>query len=207
MGKSLELGNKMKIGTMAKSAAAAAVFATVSAAPASAVTVTSFDDRYCGNGAEYDSCTFEDSTAAIMFNVNMRGEEEFSVRRTNPLFSTLDGSEFKFEVLRRKDGMPLTGHWTYTPGEGDPLITAMLLNVPGGGMIASDLREDGTKGGWWSPGAEKLRFINFFATASKTDSGVGESPDISAAVPLPAGGVLLLSALGAFGLLRRRRGA
>ncbi|MBV7379808.1 VPLPA-CTERM sorting domain-containing protein [Maritimibacter dapengensis] len=195
----------MKIGFMVKSAVAAAFAALVSTAPASAVTVTKFDGQHCGTGAAYNSCTFDDSTAAIMFNVNMRGTTEFSLRRANPLFASLDGSEFKFEVTHRKHGNALAGKWTYTPGEGDPIITAMLLNTPGGGMIASDLNKDGTVGGFWSPGGDKLRVINFFARV--TDTGGGSSPDISAAVPLPAGGVLLLSALGAFGILRRRRGA
>lgn len=169
----------------------ASVLVLMSVSAASAVTVSYVSAaNECGEGG-FDACTYDGSPTIIKF-----GGRGFSLDEINGLFPSIDGSEFEFTVTEKKDGVePIAGTWKYTPGAGDPAITAYAVKAGKGYNLFTNLTPDeALGGGWYTPDRKGISHITFFDT--------GMSP-----VPLPAGGLLLLGALGALGLMRRRKTA
>lgn len=106
----------------------------------------------------------------------------------NALFPTIDGSEFQITFSTDFSA----GTWTYTPGPGDPVVTAVAAK--GGPSYNFYYDADGfTTFEFATPGGQNLSHITFFDTDA-------------APIPLPAAGWLLIAGVGGLAALRRRRG-
>jgi hypothetical protein len=106
----------------------------------------------------------------------------------NQLFPTIDGSEFEITFSTDFNA----GTWTYTPGPGDPVVTAVAAK--GGSQYNFYFDADGfTSFDFAAPGSANLSHITFF----DTDHSV---------VPLPAAGWLLVAGMGGLAAMRRRKG-
>jgi len=114
-----------------KGIAAAFVLAAAGIAPAQAAYISTTEGNDCsGVLGKFPNCVvaavpakgIENDTPIIIkidFNVDgSRGETEI-----NSAYSSIDGSEFSFVFGPGGSG---TGFWTYTPGAGDPAITAFV---------------------------------------------------------------------------------
>lgn len=171
-------------------AAAAALGLTMIAMPAKAALIGTFEGNDCAGvfGANFASCTYDGSP--IIAKLDADG----SVQVNSSLFPTVTGREFSF--LELASG---TGTWTYTPGAGDPLITAYVAKGgPGFNLFSND--GDPNTGIWSTPtnGANGrpygLSHLSFYDTGTVT-------------VPEPASLALFGVGLAGLGLARRRRGA
>jgi hypothetical protein len=113
-----------------KVVAIASVLSLGAMAPAHAALIGEFDGNDCAGvfGPNFPNCFApampdegipERTPIIIKFNFNDDGS--FGDIEINPLFASIDGSEFSFTF---GDGGTGTGTWTYTPGDDDPAITA-----------------------------------------------------------------------------------
>jgi hypothetical protein len=107
-----------------KQALAVAAFGAFSSV-ASAALVDTIQGSDCAGvfGVPFSSCKIpaqydpNETPVIIKFDFNDT-TNTFSVDEINPLFPTIDGTEFTFVYV----GDAQTGTWTYTPGPGDPDI-------------------------------------------------------------------------------------
>jgi len=134
----------------------------------------------CGAGG-FSNCSFNGSPSIIKF-----GESgTLAVLDKNTNFPSIDGSEFQFTNLGTNNQ---SGTWTYTPGAGDPGITAFIVFA---GNVQNQYTGSGLTGSWTTPSNKDLSHITFFDTAI---------------VPLPAALPLLgTGLLGLWGIGRMRR--
>jgi hypothetical protein len=113
-----------------RSAAFAAILSFGGVSSASAALIGEIDGNDCAGvfGPSFPNCFApampaegipERTPIVIKFNFNDDGS--FGAIEINPLFGSIDGSEFSFDFGDDGTG---TGTWTYTPGAGDPTITA-----------------------------------------------------------------------------------
>ena len=124
-----------------KGAAIAALLSLGAMAPAHATFIATYGDdpdedgNDCAGefGRPFPNCftpvvpgTDLTERSQIIIKINFNDDGSFSLEddvEFNPLFSTIDGTEFSFTFGDDGTG---TGTWTYTPGVGDPVITAFV---------------------------------------------------------------------------------
>ena len=100
----------------------------------------------------------------------------------NPLFPTIDGSEFSFDF----DGGGATGTWTYTPGAGDPGVNFFVAKGGPDFNLFSNLG-DPLSYAWFTPdnacgNPSDLSHIAFYDT-----NGGGQVPEPTPLLLLGAG--------------------
>jgi len=115
-----------------RGAAFAAILSVGGMASANAALIGPYEGNDCAGafGPNFPNCftpivpgTDLTEASQIIIKINFNddgsyGEEDIEI---NPLFGSIDGTEFLFTFGPDGTG---TGTWTYTPGEGDPVITA-----------------------------------------------------------------------------------
>ena len=114
-----------------KSLAAALVLAAAGIAPAQAAYISTGEGNDCsGAFGTFPNCVVAaDPTngipndTPIVIKINFNDDGSFGLVEINPLYSSIDGTEFSFVFGQNGTG---TGTWTYTPGTGDPDITAFV---------------------------------------------------------------------------------
>lgn len=174
---------------------AAAVAATLglamAALPAKAALLATYEGNDCAGvfGANFNSCAYQGSPIIIKFDAD--GTAEIN----SALFPTITGREFSFTGLDSGSGT-----WTYTPGEGDPLITAYVAKGgPNFNLFSND--GDPNSGSWATPTNSNNGRLYGLSHLSFYDTGNTVS------VPEPAALALFGSGLVGLGLAKRRRRA
>ena len=173
---------------------------------AHAATVTPATDYTLGEGNEcgaggFSACTFDGSPSIIKFENNAGN---LVVGDINTAFPSITGDEFSFEKTF-VDGELIGIAFSFLMGLGDPGITAVIVKAGNNFASTSDFSVVGNlftgfvstedAGLFNKKGkAQGVSHITFF------DSYVPPST-----IPLPAGGLLLVSALGGLVALRRRK--
>jgi hypothetical protein len=113
-----------------KGAAVAMLLSLGAMAPAHAALIGEIDGNDCAGvfGPNFPNCftpvvpdTDLTEPSPIIIKINFNDDGSFGEVEINPLFGSIDGSEFSFTFGAGGTG---TGTWTYTPGAGDPAITA-----------------------------------------------------------------------------------
>lgn len=190
------MGARMVMKAVTAGAALVVALLGLSAGRASAVTTTYVDGNECGAGG-FENCTVTvgsiTTPTIIKFGAGLTvGGSDFQINTT--LFPSVTGNEFSFTDLGYKEGNEIiSGTFTYTPGDGDPLITAFAVKAGDGYTLYTNGGAAISSFNWSTPDRKGVSHITFFDTA--------------APIPLPAGGVLLLTALAGLGLMRRRKSA
>ncbi len=181
--------------------AAGLAFAVVAGA-AHATTYTLVDDsNECGAGG-FSACTLGGSPAIIKFSGDLG-----SVDDTSSLFPSVSGGEFTFSnVVTNAGGEVISFDWSYVAGTDDPGITAVVIKA-------------GPQYAYTTDGVT-VAGNTFYGSLSTLDAGLVNRRGIAHGlshvtffdsylppVPLPAGGLLLGTALAGAGLIARRRKA
>ena len=138
------------------------------------------------------------SPQIIKFDFNDNGE--VSGTEINPLFPSIDGTEFSFDFGTGGTG---TGTWYYAPDDAtDPGITSFTAK---GGNGFNWFVKDG-------PAFAGIGDYSMFSTptnASGNPAGLSNLTffDSATVIPLPAAGWLLLGGIGGLAALRRKKAA
>lgn len=184
-----------------------ALLATVLALGAGAASATTYTmgagNNECGAGG-FSNCTLNGSPVIIKFN------DDFTVDNVNSSFPSVTGAEFSFSNLVTKGSELIGLDWSYALGAGDPGLTAVALAAGGSWAWTSSFTfVSGVYSGTLSTLAaglvnrqgkpQGISHITFFDTAVPPPPPPPPPP-----IPLPAGGLLLLSALGGLAVARRR---
>jgi hypothetical protein len=131
-------------------------------------------------------CELNGSPLIVKYNFNDDGTPAVNDPIEFGNFSSIDGSEFKISF---DAGGTSSGTWTYTPGAGDPGVTGWTAKAGNSFLV---FLGTGLTGTFSTPGGKGLSHIAFFDAAP--------SP-----IPLPAAAWLLISGVGALGVVARRR--
>jgi hypothetical protein len=184
-----------------KGAAIAMLLSLGAMAPAHAALIGEYPGNDCAGvfGPNFPNCftpvvpgtdLTERSPIIIKFNFNDDGSR--GVVEINPLFGSIDGSEFSFTFGAGGNG---TGTWTYTPGAGDPAITAFTakggnaFNLYSTGGVYTDVPYSTPNNA--SGGPAGLSHLGFYDTDGDQQ--------------LPEPGSLALLGLGLLGIVLARR--
>ncbi|WP_116131671.1 VPLPA-CTERM sorting domain-containing protein [Tropicimonas sp. IMCC34043] len=170
--------------------------------PASALS-TLVESNVSGNDCsgvlgKFPTCSYDGADALI----KLEPGDDKKGTEFNSSFGTLDGSEFEIEETGKG-----TGSFRYTPGEGDPILSYIAVKGGKGFNLFSITGFDGVaySGEWFTPVKNVGQTSNKHYELSHM-TFFGASVPV-APVPLPAGIVLMASALGALGIARGRRKA
>jgi hypothetical protein len=185
-----------------KGLAAALVLAVAGMAPAQAAYISTTEGNDCsGVLGTFPNCVVAADPAngipndtPIIIKINFNDNGSFGQIEINPLYSSIDGTEFTFDFGQDGTG---TGTWTYTPGTGDPAITAFIAKGGNAFNLFSTLG-DYTDVAYYTPnnasgGPAGLSHMSFYNSGDDFQ------------VPEPGTMALLGLGLLGIGLARRRK--
>jgi hypothetical protein len=163
-------------------------------------------------GSPFSACTtpaqYGGSPIIIKFDVPSGqglNPTNWTITVNSTLFPTVTGAEFVFTGLGNAGG---TGTWTYTPGAGDPGVTAWVAKAGNDFILHyTDPKTGVTTGTWTTPlnnqnNPRGLSHISFYDTANPTGPGGGPN---ETGVPVPGALALFGAALFGLGVARRAR--
>ena len=177
---------KLKNTLLGTAVAATVMLAGAMSHQADAALIATIDGNDCSGvfGQGFGNCAYNGSPIIIKFNTGG------AVEINTALFPTITGAEFSFSPTA-------SGTWTYTPGAGDPVITAYVAKG-GNSFIVFSNDGDPNSGVWLTPnnnGGNQagLSHLSFYDTRG------------SVGVPEPASMLIFGAALLGLGAAARRR--